>query len=122
MNILTLFYILNATLLILHEIESAYEKEWEILKLPGKITGFLLLHIPILFILFYGLLEIDRLTDIGLILALTTGLGGIIPFLIHKKFVKRREKFNLLISNIIIYANLLSGIITFSYSVYLLSY
>ena len=41
-------------------IESAYEKEWEILKLPGKITGFLLLHIPIIFLLFYGLIEIEK--------------------------------------------------------------
>lgn len=120
MNILTLLYILNAALLILHEIESAYEKEWEILKLPGKITGFLLLHIPLLFILFYGLLEIDKLTDIGLILGLITGLGGVIPFLIHKKVVKRKEKFNLLISNIIIYSNMISGIITFLYSAYYL--
>ena len=53
MNVLTLFYILNATLLLLHEIESGYEKEWGILKLPGKITGFLILHIPIIFILFF---------------------------------------------------------------------
>ena len=52
MKILTLLYILNATLLLLHEIESAYEKEWEILNLPGRITGFLLLHIPIILILF----------------------------------------------------------------------
>jgi len=29
-------------MLLLHEIESGYEKEWEILTLPGKITGFLL--------------------------------------------------------------------------------
>ena len=49
---LIVFYILNATLLLLHEIESAYEKEWEILKLPGKITGFLLMHIPIILFLF----------------------------------------------------------------------
>ena len=41
MKAITLLYIVNATLLLLHEIESAYEKEWEILKLPGKITGFL---------------------------------------------------------------------------------
>ena len=53
MNVLTLFYILNATLLLLHEIESGYEKEWETLKLPGKITGFLILHIPIMSILFF---------------------------------------------------------------------
>ena len=47
---LIFLYILNATILLLHEIESGYEKEWEILKLPGKITGFVLLHIPVLFI------------------------------------------------------------------------
>ncbi len=57
MRLITLLYIINATLLLLHEIESAYEKEWEILKLPGKITGFLLLHIPIIVLLFYGLIE-----------------------------------------------------------------
>ena len=51
---LVFFYILNVTFLILHEIESGYEKEWEILKMPVKITGFLILHIPILFIIFYG--------------------------------------------------------------------
>ena len=40
MKTLTLIYI-NASLPLLHEIESAYVREWEILKLPGKITGFL---------------------------------------------------------------------------------
>ena len=44
---LVFFYILNVTFLILHEIESGYEKEWEILKLPVKLTGFILLHIPV---------------------------------------------------------------------------
>jgi hypothetical protein len=52
MTTLTVFYVINASLLLLHEIESAYVKEWEILKLPGKITGFLLLHIPILLLFF----------------------------------------------------------------------
>jgi len=60
LNTITVIYILNATLLLLHEIESAYEKEWEILKLPGKITGFLLMQIPIMFIIFYGLLELEK--------------------------------------------------------------
>ncbi|MFW6015154.1 MAG: DUF6713 family protein [bacterium] len=120
MNTLTLFYILNATLLILHEIESGYEKEWEILNLPGKITGFLLLHIPILLVLFYGLLEIDKLSNTGLIIGTITGFGGIIPYLVHKKIVKREENFNALISNIIIYSNILFGIITSIYSFYFL--
>jgi Family of unknown function (DUF6713) len=92
-------YILNSTLLLLHEIESAYEKEWEILKLPGKITGFLLLHIPIILIISYGVIEIEKLSTIGLIFSIILGIGGIIPFLIHKIFVRRITHFNRLISN-----------------------
>src|SRR6056297_3265928 len=111
MTFLTVFYVLNATLILLHEIESGYEKEWEILKLPGKITGFLLLHIPIILVIFYGLLEIDKLTPIGLILGIITGFGGLIPFLIHKKIYKRERQFNLKISNTLIYSNIITGII-----------
>lgn len=110
MKILTLVYILNSTLLLLHEIESAYEKEWEILKLPGKITGFILMHVPIILILFYGVVEIDKLSIIGLIIGIITGIGGVIPFIVHKVIVKKTEHFNLLISNMVIYFNILTGI------------
>lgn len=110
MKIVTIFYILNATLLLLHEIESGFEKEWEILKLPGKITGFLILHIPIILLILYGLLELDKQTQIGLVLGIVTGIGGIVPLLVHKIFVNRKEHFNLLISNILIYSNILTGI------------
>lgn len=110
MKLITMLYILNATLLLLHEIESAYEQEWEILKLPGKITGFLILHIPIIILLFYGLIEIDKQSTIGLIFGIVTGIGGIIPFIVHKIVVKKAEHFNLMISNIIIFSNILSGV------------
>ncbi|MBU0971447.1 MAG: hypothetical protein KKC20_12415 [Proteobacteria bacterium] len=110
MKAITLLYIVNATLILLHEIESAYEKEWEILKLPGKITGFLLLHIPIIILLFYGLIEIEKNSTIGLIFGIILGIGGVIPAIVHKMFFKTPEKFNLPISNVIIYLNILSGI------------
>ncbi len=110
MEIITMLYIVNATLLLLHEIESAYEKEWEILKLPGKITGFLLLHIPIIILIFYGLIEIEKNTTIGLIFSIITGIGGVIPFIVHKIIVRKKNHFNLLISNAIIYLNVLSGV------------
>jgi hypothetical protein len=45
---ITILYILNATLLLLHEIESGYEREWELLGLPGKLAGFLVLHVPVI--------------------------------------------------------------------------
>lgn len=109
MKTISILYILNATLILLHEIESGFEKEWEILKLPMKVTGFIIFHIPIILILFYGLLEIEKHTKIGLIIGVISGLGGIIPFLVHKIFVKRKGHFNLLISNILIYLNMLTG-------------
>jgi hypothetical protein len=110
-KMLTSIYILNATLLLLHEIESSYEKEWEILKLPGKISGFLIMHVPIILILFYGVIELEKVSTAGLMIGLITGIGGVIPFLVHKIFVKRAEHFNLLISNIIIYLNIITGLV-----------
>jgi len=107
---LVFLYILNAMLLLLHEIESAYEKEWEILKLPGKIDGFLLLHVPILFIFFYGLYCIITYPQAQTVLSIIMGIAGCIPFFVHKVMVNRKESFNRPISNIIIFGNILSGI------------
>lgn len=112
MSVFLIIYVINASLLLLHEIESAYAKEWEILKLPGRITGFLLLHIPIILILFWGAVEIEKQTSAGLIIAIIAGLGGIIPFAIHKLLVKKKGYFESSISNCIIYLNILTGLAT----------
>ncbi len=117
MNFITLLFILNATLLLLHEIESAYEKEWEILKLPGQITGFLIFHVPIIFLLFYGVIEIEKASNTGLTIGIVTGLGGILPFIVHKLVVKREGCFNRLVSDVIIYLNVLTGVGIFVLSV-----
>jgi uncharacterized membrane protein len=109
--VLVFIYILNVTLLLLHEIESGYEKEWEVLKLPGKITGFLLLHIPIIFIFFYGLYCIIQYPQTKIIISIITGVSGFIPFLVHKIIVNKKEYFNKPISKIIMTGNVFSGII-----------
>lgn len=110
MKAVTLVYAVNATLLLLHEIESAYEKEWEILKLPGKITGFLLLHIPIIMILFYGVIAIEKSSTIGFILGIILGIGGVVPAIVHKILFSDPRHFNLPLSSAIIYLNVVSGI------------
>lgn len=110
MKFISMLYVINSTLLILHEVESAYEKEWELLKLPGKITGFLMLHIPIIILIFYGLIEIEKGTAIGFVLGIVTGIGGVIPFIVHKIIVRKSNHFNLIISNAIIYLNIISGV------------
>lgn len=115
MKLITVLFIINALLLLLHEIESAYEKEWEILKLPGRVTGFLLLHIPIILLMFYGVIEIQKPSIIGKIIGIVFGVGGIVPLIVHKFIVFRRDKFNLLISNIIIYSNAVIGVCTLIY-------
>jgi hypothetical protein len=112
MTVLTVLYVINASLLLLHEIESAYVKEWEILKLPGKITGFLLLHIPILLLFFWGAIELGKQNTAGEIIALIVGFGGLIPFLVHKLLVKKKGYFESAASNIIIYLNILAGLAT----------
>jgi hypothetical protein len=69
------------------------------------------MHIPILLLLFYGAVEIDKGSTIGLIVGIITGFSGLIPFIVHKLIVKRDEHFNLIISNFIIYFNILTGIV-----------
>ena len=108
---LEFFYILNATILILHEIESGYEKEWEILKLPGKLTGFILLHIPALFVFFYGLYGIILYPQASTVISILAGCVGFVPFLVHKVIVNKKEHFNKTISNILIYGNIVTGLI-----------
>jgi hypothetical protein len=41
-------YLLNIVFLTVHEMDSAYWHEWELLRLPGGIQFFLILHIPLL--------------------------------------------------------------------------
>ena len=110
MELITIVYILNITLLLLHEIESAYEREWEILRLPGGITGFLLMHIPLLLVLLYGAAEIGKYSPAGLVIGIIAGIGGLIPFMVHKVLLKRADHFDKPVSNIIIYTNILTGI------------
>ena len=112
MSVITMIYVINATLLFLHEMESAYVKEWEILKLPGKITGFLLLHIPVVLVLFWGALEIEKKTTTGAIIGIIAGIGGLLPFVVHKLLIKKKGYFESTTSNVIIYLNVLTGIAT----------
>ena len=60
-------YFVNAILLICHEIESAYWKEWELFKMKGGITLFVIIHIPLVALILYGLIEFYLTSIIGAI-------------------------------------------------------
>jgi hypothetical protein len=46
-SILSWLYLVNATILITHQIDAAYWHEWELFKMPGGIQLNLLLNIPL---------------------------------------------------------------------------
>ena len=115
-------YLANGILLINHEIDSAYWKEWELFRLPGGITAFLLLHFPILFVVLYGLVLVDRQTIAGLILSLVLSCGGVFAFSIHTYFLRRgREEFRSRISILLLVATLLVSLVQLAITVYLLA-
>ncbi|MBS1251413.1 MAG: hypothetical protein MAG451_00446 [Anaerolineales bacterium] len=101
-------YLINAVTLIVHEIDSAYWKEWELFRLPGGLAGFLLLHFPLIFLVLYGLVLVDRGVLAGLVLSLLLGLGGIFAFSIHTYFIRRgREEFKAPVSLAILWITLI---------------
>ena len=102
-DILFWLYMANSILLINHEIDSAYWKEWELFKIPGGITGFLLVHFPLLFFVLYGLVLVSSGSASGLIFSLILCMSGIFAFVIHAYFLKKgRKEFDKPVSKIIL--------------------
>jgi len=101
------FYFLNAILLIVHEIDSAYWKEWELFKLRGGITGFLIIHFPLVGAILFGLVAITQWYVVGIVFSFILCAGGLFAFTIHTYFLKKgKEEFNSPISIGILIATL----------------
>ena len=100
-------YSANATLLIVHEIESAYREEWKLFRLPGCIHFFLAVHLPLVFLILYGLVQVHQESLAGQILSLVLSLAGIFAFSIHTFFSYRgHPEFKTPISILILMATL----------------
>ena len=113
-------YLLNSILLINHEIDSAYWKEWNLFHLPGGIGAFLLLHFPLLFVVLFGLVEIKQVQTTGLIISFLLGAGGIFAFTIHRYFIRKgHQEFRTAISQFILYSTLIVSTIQLILTVYL---
>jgi hypothetical protein len=109
-NLVFWLYLSNAVLLINHEIDSAYWKEWELFRLPGGIAGFLILHFPLLFLVLYGLILVYNRSFAGLVFSLILSAGGLFAFVVHTYFIgKGRPQFKTPVSICIL---LLAGILS----------
>jgi hypothetical protein len=115
-------YIINAALLIVHEIDSAYWQEWKLFKLPGGLIFFLCLHIPLAFLILYGLLLVYQNTLAGLIISLVIGLAGVFAFSIHTIFMRRgHTEFKMPVSIAILISTLVISLIQLVATIYLLA-
>ncbi len=111
-DLLFWLYFCNAVLLIVHEIDSAYWKEWELFHLPGGVEGFLLLHIPLLTAILYGLVEVRALSAAGIVISFILSLGGIFAFAIHTWLILRgRSEFKTPVSLGILFATLAVSVV-----------
>lgn len=106
-------YIITLTLLINHEIDSAYWHEWKLFNPKGKggINGFLWMHLPIWIFFLWGLTEVSAHTKTGQIISLTVSIIGIGCFFIHRFFIKKGNKeFTTFVSQFHLWAILLTSI------------
>ncbi len=120
-DLLLWLYLANSVLLINHEIDSAYWKEWELFKLPGGITGFLLVHFPLLLAILWGLILLSRHSPWGFVFSFVLCFGGIFAFAIHTYFLRKgRTEFSEPISRFILIAILVVSLAQLVATLYLM--
>jgi hypothetical protein len=104
-------YLTTATLLVVHEIDSAYWKEWELLRLPGGSGGFMLLHIPIVMLILFGAVALGREQTAGGAIALIVALGALAAAAIHTRFLRAgHPQFRSAVSLIVLGVGALAGL------------
>lgn len=82
-------YWLTASLLIVHEIDSAYWREWELFGLPGGIGVFLAIHVPLALLLLWGFEKVVAGARAGTRMAIAVGAAGVATAAIHGAFLLR---------------------------------
>ena len=118
-SVLFWIYFVNAVLLIDHEIESAYWEEWDLFRLPGQITGFLIIHVPVLALILLGSILLYLQNTYGYILSVVLSAGGIFAFSAHTYFIKKgRTEFTLPVSKLLLRSILILSLVQMVLSVY----
>ena len=105
LSLLFWIYLINAVLLINHEIDSAYWQEWKLFSPDEKIDakGFLIIHFPLLFAVLLGLILVDKELIAGYVISLLVATGGIFAFFFHFYHLRKgRPEFDNWLSKLIL--------------------
>jgi hypothetical protein len=113
MDLLFWIYLINAVILIIHEIDSAYWQEWKMISLNDKIgiKGFLIIHFPLLFIVLLGLVLVYDHKFSGMIISLILSVCGLFAFFFHFYHLRKgKPEFNTVISKVLIVSTLIISV------------
>jgi len=117
--ILFWLYLITASLLIVHEIDSAYWQEWKLFKLPGGLGTFLVLHIPLVALILWGQLMVYTATWSGRVLALLLACCGLFAFVFHSIHLRRgKQEFRHPVSKLVLWLLLFSSTPLFVMALY----
>lgn len=83
MNNLVRPYLLTTTLLVAHQIDAAYWHEWTLFGIPGGIQAFVMLNLPLVFVVLAGLAKVAAGAPHARRYSLALALVGIATFFIH---------------------------------------
>jgi hypothetical protein len=105
-------YVVNASLLVAHEIDSAYWEEWELFRLPGGIGFFVWLHVPIAAAVVLGAVWVAEGARAGTVMSLVLAASGFFAFGIHTYFLRSgREEFDTMPSRLLLWAVLVVSLV-----------
>ena len=105
-------YIVNATLLVNHEIDAVYWKEWDLFGIRGGITGFIALHLFLVFVILGGLVLVLRSELWGPVMSVVMGAVGVFTFAIHAHYLRKgRSEFRVPLSLALLGAILVVSVI-----------
>jgi hypothetical protein len=80
-------YIINLALLVTHEIDSAFWREWELFGMPGGIQLFLVVNFALTLVLLFGLRSVLLERRSALRFSLLEGAMGLFACAIHFAFL-----------------------------------
>jgi hypothetical protein len=80
-------YLVNAALLTVHEIDSAYWREWDLFHLPGGPSAFLALHVALVLLVIWGYGQVLSGSRAGLWMSVALACAGILALLLHGLFL-----------------------------------
>lgn len=104
-------YIATLSLLVTHQIDAAYWKEWEMFRIPGGIQFFDIFNLAVVPVLLVGLRAVALGKRSGYYYSLALALLGVVTFLIHIGFyLSGYRQFALPVSTALIALCAVSGV------------